>query len=49
MTPEEMKAAYLRLSALHSEALLHIQFLEKQLARQSLWFRIKLFFSREGA
>lgn len=46
MTPQEMEAAYLRLSALHSEALLEIQELQKRLARQSLWFRIKLFFRR---
>lgn len=46
MTPQEMEAAYLRLSTLHSEALLEIQELQKRLARQSLWFRIKLFFRR---
>jgi len=41
MTPSE-EQAYLRLSMLHSEALLRIQDLESQLARKSLWWRIML-------
>jgi hypothetical protein len=45
MNEKNIEAAYLRLSMLHSEALLHIQFLEKQLAKKSLWFRVKLFLS----
>jgi len=46
MTPAE-EQAYLRLSMLHSEALLRIQDLERQLARKSLWWRIILFFRRD--
>lgn len=47
MRMDEAELAYNRLSMLHSEALLRIQDLERQLARQSLWFRIKLFFRRD--
>lgn len=46
MTPAE-EQAYLRLSMLHSEALLRIQDLERQLAQKSFLWRIILFFRRE--
>ena len=45
MTPAE-EQAYIRLSMLHSEALLRIQDLEEQLARKSWVWKLVMFFRR---
>ena len=46
MTQEEIEKAFLLFSMHNSELLLRVADLERQLARQSLWFRIKLFFRK---
>jgi hypothetical protein len=46
MTQEEIEKAFTLLSMHNSELLLQVAELERRLARQSLWFRIKLFFRK---
>ena len=48
MSNKELELAYFRLSILHSDALLKIQFLENQLENKSMWYRIKYFLSFRG-